>query len=302
MLHPQQRRNELERGAQMKAFNGHRKQLLFFNFSQSKNQSLNPLLSITTIRFHVLLRDSVQNININLQRLILINKPCSAKDSAFPPSFSLHPATLRIVIGGGRIATMPGPGPHMMYAMGSGLALTAVTHGRFSPHHSLTYALNAFFGPDIGSFSEWLASFVDDSSDSFASRLPDLIHHPLYYILILGLPLSFLYSWISKFLLQHQLLDSVPRVPLTRKQCFLLISAGSFSHFFLDHLFEENGHSTVYTWILSTGWWERRAPINPDAVVAVTFLCTFLYGGFFYINRPCRVNSSNSIVKRMICR
>ncbi|KAE9453760.1 hypothetical protein C3L33_14341, partial [Rhododendron williamsianum] len=27
-------------------------------------------------------------------------------------------------------------------------------------------------------------------------------------------------------------------VPLSRKQCFLLISAGSLSHFFLDHLFE----------------------------------------------------------------
>ncbi|KAI9074515.1 hypothetical protein K1719_043514 [Acacia pycnantha] len=110
--------------------------------------------------------------------------------------------------------------------------------------------------------------------------------------------LSFLYSWISKLLLHRQLLDSASRVPLTRRQCFLLISAGSFSHFFLDHLFEENGHSTVYTWILSTGWWESRAPINPDAVVAISFLCTCLYGGFFYINRPCRENSSNSFVKK----
>ena len=28
------------------------------------------------------------------------------------------------------------------------------------------------------------------------------------------------------------------QVPLTRRQCLLLISAGSLSHFFLDHLFE----------------------------------------------------------------
>ena len=43
----------------------------------------------------------------------------------------------------------------------------------------------------------------------------------------------------------------------------------------------------MYTWILSTGWWENRAPVNPDAVVVVGFLCTFLIGGFIYINRCC---------------
>lgn len=30
----------------------------------------------------------------------------------------------------------------------------------------------------------------------------------------------------------------IMQVPLTKRQCFLLICAGSFSHFFLDHLFE----------------------------------------------------------------
>jgi hypothetical protein len=48
---------------------------------------------------------------------------------------------------------------------------------------------------------------------------------------------------------------------------------------------QENGHSTMYSWILSTGWWEGRAPINPDAVVVVGFLCICLIGGFIYINR-----------------
>ncbi|KAF5734187.1 hypothetical protein HS088_TW16G00632 [Tripterygium wilfordii] len=72
--------------------------------------------------------------------------------------------------------------------MGSGLALTTITNGRFSPHHTLIYAVNAFFGPDIGSFSEWLGStFLPGST--FGSSLPDAIHHPFYYVLILGLPL-----------------------------------------------------------------------------------------------------------------
>ena len=48
---------------------------------------------------------------------------------------------------------------------------------------------------------------------------------------------------------------------------------------------QENGHSSMYTWILSTGWWENRAPINPDAVMVIGFLCTCLIGGFVYINR-----------------
>nr|KJB37000.1 hypothetical protein B456_006G187000 [Gossypium raimondii] len=151
---------------------------------------------------------------------------------------------------------MPGPGPHLMYAMSSGLALTHLTRGRFSPHHTLTYTLNAFFGPDIGSFSEWLTSvlFLDSSVLAF---LADSIHHPVYYVLILGLPLCLFYSWASGILVKRSLLDSVSGVPLSRKQCLLLISAGSFSHFFLDHLFEEN----------------------------VGFLCTCLIGGFIYINR-----------------
>ncbi len=32
----------------------------------------------------------------------------------------------------------------------------ALNNGHFNPHHTFTYALNAFYGPDIGSFSEWL--------------------------------------------------------------------------------------------------------------------------------------------------
>lgn len=55
----------------------------------------------------------------------------------------------------------------------------------------------------------------------------------------------------------------------------------TFSFFYL----QENGHSSMYTWILSTGWWKTRAPINPDAVVVVGLLCTCLLGGFIYINR-----------------
>ncbi|KAH9611771.1 hypothetical protein KSS87_009035 [Heliosperma pusillum] len=153
---------------------------------------------------------------------------------------------------------MPGPGPHMMYAFGSGLGLMKASNGRFSPHHCLCYAINAFFGPDIGSFFEWLRSTLGLTS-TFGSTFADIIHHPIYYVIILGFPFSLLYSLASRVALSKGILDS---------------------------LSGENGHSSTYTWILSTGWWIDRAPINPDAVVVVGLLCTSLVVGFIYINRP----------------
>ncbi|KAK7265705.1 hypothetical protein RJT34_33328 [Clitoria ternatea] len=186
---------------------------------------------------------------------------------------------------------MPGPGPHLMYAMGSGLAMTTISNGRFSPFHTLTYTVNAFFGPDIGAFIEWLCSLFGASASTFGSLVHHLIHHPLYYILILGLPLSYLYSRISSYCVRRHLLDSVSRVPLTMMQCLFLVSAGSFTHFFVDNLFEENGKTPMYTWILSTGWWQSEAPNHPDAVVVVCILCVLLLCGFLYLNRASSANS-----------
>ncbi|KAG9448720.1 hypothetical protein H6P81_008685 [Aristolochia fimbriata] len=191
---------------------------------------------------------------------------------------------------------MPGPGPHTIYALTSGLALLHLSNGRFSPHHCFVYAVNAFIGPDLGSFAEWLSETLK-TGEAIGSAAMDLIHHPFYYIFILGFPLSFFYRWVSKVLLHKGVLESVSGVPLAVRQCFLLVSAGSLSHFFLDHLFEENGQSSMYTWILSTGWWNTRAPNNPEAVIVVGFLCSCLIGGFIYIYR---VKHNKSVTARSL--
>lgn len=102
---------------------------------------------------------------------------------------------------------MPGPGPHMMYTLGSGQALMHISNDRFGPHHCVTYAINAFFGPDIGSFSEWLTSTLG-LGRIFGSSVESWIHDPLWYVLILGIPLSLLYSWASRFALRKGILDS----------------------------------------------------------------------------------------------
>ena len=64
----------------------------------------------------------------------------------------------------------------------------------------------------------------------------------------------------------------------------------------LANMMQEDGKTSMYTWILSTGWWAGRAPINPDAVVVVGVLCTCLIGGFIYINR---VKPSRAIKNRV---
>ncbi|KAJ6817745.1 uncharacterized protein M6B38_408700 [Iris pallida] len=191
---------------------------------------------------------------------------------------------------------MPGPGPHTMYALGAGAGLLRASRGRFGPHHCLFYAANSFLGPDLGSFAEWLSdTFPLLFSRGLGSAAMGLVHHPFYYVLLLGLPLSFLYSSLSRMLLKRGVLDTLSGAGLSRWQCFLLVSAGSLSHFFLDHLFEENGHSSMYTWILSTGWWNGRAPINVDSVVVVGLLCSSLIGGFIYINR---VKQGESVITK----
>ncbi|CAA6672494.1 unnamed protein product [Spirodela intermedia] len=151
---------------------------------------------------------------------------------------------------------MPGPGPHTAYALGPETSAAGRRHRGLA----MSY-----------------------------------VHHPFYYVLLLGLPLSVFYSWLSGVLLKRGLLDSVSGVSLSRSQCLLLVAAGSLTHFFLDHLFEENGHSNTYTWILSTGSWKGRVPNNVEAVLVVGLLCTSLITGFIYINR---VNPGKSVTTR----
>ncbi|KAJ7564490.1 hypothetical protein O6H91_02G019400 [Diphasiastrum complanatum] len=175
---------------------------------------------------------------------------------------------------------MPGPGPHLMYTLGVGTGLMHLSKGRFTPYHCLVYTINAFLGPDLGSFSEWLAQ-TSGVGEAFGSQIMSFVHHPFYYILFLGLPLSVLYSRLSKFLLQKGLFATSIGI----WQCLCLITAGCLSHFFLDNLFEENGKTPMMIWILSTGWWKGRAPISQPSVVVVGLLCISLIGLFIYLNR-----------------
>lgn len=83
---------------------------------------------------------------------------------ATPPAATDPPAELACQQpeSGARAGGMPGPGAHLLYALSGGAALSRLAgpDRRFGPHHCAVYAANAFLGPDLGSFAEWLCSFL----------------------------------------------------------------------------------------------------------------------------------------------
>ena len=106
---------------------------------------------------------------------------------------------------------MPGPGAHLLYALSGGAALSRLAGDggrRFGPNHCAVYAANAFLGPDLGSFAEWLASFFPSSAAAAGDLAMAAVHHPFYYPLLLGLPLACLYAWLSRRLIRAGLLDA----------------------------------------------------------------------------------------------
>ncbi|XP_024539039.1 uncharacterized protein LOC9653117 isoform X2 [Selaginella moellendorffii] len=169
-----------------------------------------------------------------------------------------------------------------------------LSRGAFTSHHCLVYTLNAFLGPDLGSFCEWLAQ-TSSFGRALGSKAMDYVHDPVYYVLILGAPLCFMYSKLSRILLQAGFLPTLPGVHLKPKECLYLIAAGSLSHFFLDNLFEENGHTKMLVWILSTGWWQGAAPLDFMSVLIVGLLCSVLLASFIYINRSIKTNHSQPL-------
>ncbi|KAF9606935.1 hypothetical protein IFM89_030233 [Coptis chinensis] len=185
---------------------------------------------------------------------------------------------------------MPGPGPHTMYALGSGLALMNLSNGRFSPQHCIIYAINAFLGPDLGSFSEWLTSTL--------VGLLEFVFKEVFLIPFLGVsalghhPTAFLGSINSENKFGTALGESYENKGVWDQvtEAIERTKGGLWGGSVISYL-KENGHSSMYLWILSTGWWKGRAPVNPDSVVVVGFLCTSLVGGFIYINRVKDIKS-----------
>eukprot|EP00271_Cylindrocystis_brebissonii_P011837 TRINITY_DN29804_c0_g1_i1.p1 TRINITY_DN29804_c0_g1~~TRINITY_DN29804_c0_g1_i1.p1 ORF type:complete len:269 (+),score=17.73 TRINITY_DN29804_c0_g1_i1:175-981(+) len=174
---------------------------------------------------------------------------------------------------------MPGPGVHILYPLAIGLGLKHLTLGRFTIYHCMVYTLNAVVGPDIGPVSEWL---LKKAAPEVGSRIMAAVHHPVGYTVTMGAPLAFFYWWLSWWLMASG--GRFEKTGMKFSQCLLLITAGSLSHFFLDTLFEENGSTPLFRWILSTGYWRGEAPLYPDSCLIIALLCLTLLGGVMYLN------------------
>ncbi|CAG9461903.1 unnamed protein product [Pedinophyceae sp. YPF-701] len=175
---------------------------------------------------------------------------------------------------------MPGPGSHLVHALGVGTALGALSqNGAWTCSHTLVLALNAFFGPDVGAFLQFLLRPVNEQLADF---LMAAIHNPAGYVVLLGAPAAFTYSFVTHKLARY--LDA-PGWALSVRQTAMLAAAGPLMHYSLDVPFEENGKTPYQLHILATGWWADEhggsVPTPPPVAVAiVASLAATLFFGF----------------------
>lgn len=204
---------------------------------------------------------------------------------------------------------MPSPFVHISYALGFGSLIMISTKGSFTPIHCLIFALNGFFGPDIGAFIGWCFTM---SFPWLADTAMTWIHNSVGYILIIAPIMSFLSSRLLrkiKYWKTAQYLSndefaidkeqtSSDIVLLNMKDCYLLAVAGCLLHFQLDYIFEEDGQNDFYRWILSTGYFQKPTP--PLSVLSVSFvgLSTFaLFFGFAWIHLISSISTKSLTIR-----
>lgn len=180
---------------------------------------------------------------------------------------------------------MPGVA-HVLFGLGQSLFLMVATGGCFTARHGFVYTFNNFFGPDIGSVSEFFLKSLWPSLGDF------LIHHAhsLWGFPLLFAPfLALFHYWVLRFDLYRNASGSLRFAsagmsPLSLLQCYVLVVAGGLSHSFLEILFEDNGRTEMYQWILSTGYWERiENVLEPGTVLVVGLSLSGLLFGYVYI-------------------
>ncbi len=181
---------------------------------------------------------------------------------------------------------MPGPA-HLIYGFAIGLIFWKMSSGRFSHRHVFTYGVNTYFGPDIGAITWFVTrSMLNDDQEAI---LRFLLHNPYTFPIILALPLALAYRAFSRVdmgRVEGKLrLKLQPRPELSFVQCYLLITAGGFSHFFYDFIFDANGQGSTFRWVIDTGYMGMPQEAWADAgIIIVLALTVLLIAGYMIIN------------------
>jgi hypothetical protein len=156
---------------------------------------------------------------------------------------------------------------------------------RFSARHVIVYGFNCWIGPDIGTIM-WQISRLVGMSEEGQTVLKYIVHDPYLFTFVFAWWLTFI--WLQLTRLDVVKIDGKSKVVKLKKstlkywQCFLLIVAGGFSHFFYDFIFENDGVGPVFRWIIDSGYWID--PYIDSGIIFVVVLVALFIIAFLSIN------------------
>lgn len=194
---------------------------------------------------------------------------------------------------------MPGPA-HLVYGLGVGLILMYFSNYKFSSRFVIIFTINCWLGPDFGAII-WATTYHISTNWSELCLL--LFHNPYTFPIVWAPLLAFIWSKLSRLDIRKisgkNKVVKDPSLGLLLQQCYLLVVAGGFSHFFLDYLFDAAGHGRTFLWVINTGYWEEEAYYD-FSVIIVILLVAALIIGYFWINNEANTNSNIVKLKKTI--
>ena len=146
----------------------------------------------------------------------------------------------------------------------------------------IIFTINNYIGPDIVIIIGKIIELIT-GNESYGDLFIETFHDPFMFIII-ALILAIIYTFLTKLGIRRGGILGIEFYILKGRtlkyfDCFQIILAGGFSHFFLDNLFHPN--TNWYVWVMSTGDWIKYD--NPSLMIpilgtiAIGFGWVFLY-------------------------
>lgn len=135
--------------------------------------------------------------------------------------------------------------------------------------HVILFSFISYLGPDFGVI---LWQIVNLSGGSWGKIFLIIFHNPFTFALT-SLLLAFFFRYITRISfvkIDGKFVTFLDEPLLDYFQCYLLLTAGGFFHFFLDYSFHDAGYAAWFWWVIGTGYW-----IDPyiDGWIIIPYLC-----------------------------